>query len=380
MITGVGLYVHIPFCRTKCGYCSFNSRPWSGVDGPAEYLQAVAVEMEGMADSWGPEIEFATLFVGGGTPSIYGGESFAKILDQAFRQFNWCDDPEISIEANPNTVTRSGLVALRAAGFNRLSIGVQSFVDQELVAIGRSHSAAEAVEALTMAREAGFANLNLDLIYGLPDQDLVTWRQSLRAAINLDPEHLALYELSVEPGTPFAKREAQGDLSLPDDDALAEMEALAQAELARHGYQRYEISNYSRQGFNCRHNLNYWRNGSYLGLGAGAVSCLDGLRLKNVDDPDLYQQRIVAGRPAYQEGEALGNASSFRESVIMGLRLIDGVSLVSLRARYGLEPLAYYGLTLQRLIERGLVEMCEEKMRLTEKALPVAHQVLSELV
>lgn len=378
-MTGVGLYVHIPYCRTKCGYCSFNSKAWSG-GGPAEYLDAVVVEMEHMADSWGCDLEFSTLFIGGGTPTIYTGDSLAKVLAQALHRFRWCKEPEISIEANPNTVTLSCLAALRDAGANRLSLGVQSFVASELVAIGRSHSATEAVTALALAREAGFANINLDLIYGLPGQDLTSWRQSLTTAINLEPEHLALYELSVESGTSFAERAAQGTLPLPEDDALAEMEESAQAELACHGYQRYEISNFSRPGFFCRHNLNYWQNGSYLGLGAGAVSCLDGLRLKNVDDPLVYQARIAAGRSACQEGEALGDAASFRESVIMGLRLIGGVSLARLRARYGLDPLAYYGATLERLLECGLVTMDEEQMRLTEKSLPVAHQVLSELV
>ncbi|MBU4153245.1 MAG: radical SAM family heme chaperone HemW [Proteobacteria bacterium] len=380
MITGAGLYIHIPFCRTKCGYCAFNSSAWSGAEGPLGYLDAVVVELERVVDSWGGDVEFATLFIGGGTPTIYGGDSLAAVIGQALRRLHWCDDPEITVETNPNTVTRSNLTALRGAGVNRLSIGVQSFVDHELASIGRSHSSAGAVAALTLAREVGFSNLNLDLIYGLPGQDQAVWRDSLITALDLEPEHLALYELSVEPGTPFAERAARGELLLPEDDTLADMEALAQEELEGHGYQRYEISNFARPGLTCRHNLNYWHNGSYLGLGAGAVSCLDGLRLKNVDDPDGYQARIAAGLPAFHEGEALSCEASFRESVIMGLRLLEGVSLASLWARYGLTPLAYYGATLERLLERGLVEIVNGQMRLTKKALPVAHQVLSYLV
>ena len=378
-MTGAGLYIHIPFCRSKCGYCAFNSKAWPGDDGPSWYLEAVRLELERLAGSW-DGLTFATFFVGGGTPSIYSGEALAGLIAEAISRLRWCEGAEISVEANPNSVTLAGLAALRCAGVNRLSLGVQSLVDCELIAAGRQHSAAEAMSAVAMARQAGFDNLNLDLIYGLPGQSLASWRQGLAAAIELSPEHLSLYELSIEPGTPFAARAARGDLSLPDDDALAEMEAMAQEELARHGYQRYEVSNFARLGFACRHNLNYWHNGNYLGLGAGAVSCLDGLRLKNEADPERYRARITANLTACHDGEALGDAASFRESVIMGLRLVDGVDLALLRARYGLDPLSYYGDTLRRLIERGLVAMDQERMRLTAQAMPLAHQVLADLV
>ena len=374
-----GLYIHIPFCRSKCGYCAFNSRAWPGV-GPEHYLEAVAMEMQRVAAGWGAEQIFSSIFIGGGTPTIYSGEALADLLADCLSAFRWRETPEITVESNPNTVTAEGLASCRAAGVNRLSIGVQAFDDRLLAAIGRTHSVAQAVCAVALAREAGFANLNLDLISGLPGQSLAEWRQSLMIALELGPEHLALYELSVDPGTRFAEQQARGELILPDDDELAEMEAVAHELLSRYGYQRYEISNYARPGFQCRHNLNYWRNGFYLGLGAGAVSSFDGLRLKNLDDPEAYEAKIRAGHAAFQEGEALGLAPSFRESVIMGLRLIEGVGLASLFERYGLEPLSYYGATLERLRERGLIAMNEERLWLTDKALPVAHQVLCELV
>jgi oxygen-independent coproporphyrinogen-3 oxidase len=378
-MAGAGLYIHIPFCRSKCGYCAFNSQAWQG-SGPGHYLEAVRLEMRRVAEGWGAGQVFSTLFIGGGTPTIYSGKALASLLVDCLATFRWIDTPEITVETNPNTVTAEGLAACRSAGVNRLSIGVQAFDDHLLAAIGRSHSVAQAVQAVALARAAGFANINLDLIYGLPAQSLADWRQSLMTALELGPEHLALYELSVEPDTPFAERQARGELSLPDDDSLAGMEALAHELLPRYGYRRYEISNFARPGYQCRHNLNYWQNGTYLGLGAGAVSSFAGLRLKNLDDPEAYEARIRAGQPAFEEGEDLGLAPSFRETVIMGLRLIDGVELAPLFARYGLEPKSYYGATLDRLLERGLIAMDEKRLWLTAKALPVAHQVLSELV
>ena len=375
----LGLYIHIPYCRTKCAYCSFTSEPWSG-PGPGAYLEALQAEVARLAAGWAADRVFSTLFIGGGTPTIYDGEALAGLLRECRARLVWIDSPEVSIETNPNTVTAANLLACREAGVNRLSIGVQAFDDRLLAAIGRSHTVAQAVEAVRLARQAGFTNLNLDLIYGLPSQRLAEWRQSLEMAIELAPEHLALYELSVEPGTVFAVRATRGELPLPEEDVVAEMADLGHALLARHGYLRYEISNYARSGFECRHNLNYWHNGPYVGLGAGAVSSFDGLRLKNIEQAARYLERVQAGTAPFQEGEALDLAASFRESVVMGLRMLAGVSLVALRERYGLEPQIYYGATLARLCEQGLLGFDQERLWLTDKALPVANQVLVELV
>lgn len=378
-MSALGLYIHIPFCRSKCGYCAFNSRALAAA-APEVYLEALVLELERVASGWAQGRVFTSIFIGGGTPTIYAGMALARLLERCRAHLQFTEAPEITVETNPNTVTAASLAALRAHGVNRLSIGVQSLADPLLAAIGRTHSAAQAVAAVTMAREAGFANVNLDLIYGLPAQTLGDWRQTLESAMGLAPEHLALYELSVEPGTPFAQREARGELPLPDDEQMAEMEVMALHLLADHGYQHYEISNYARPGFQCQHNLNYWRNGPYLGLGAGAVSSFDGLRLTNIDDPEAYQARVNSGHPAFREGEALGLAASFRETMIMGLRLLEGVSRQELRARYGLDPVSYYGDTLDRFFEQGMIAMDEERLWLTGKALPVAHQVLSALV
>jgi len=375
----LGLYIHIPYCRTKCAYCSFTSEPWSG-PGPGAYLEALQAEVARLAAGWAADRVFSTLFIGGGTPTIYDGADLAGLLRECRARLAWIDSPEVSIETNPNTVTAGKLLTCREAGVNRLSIGVQAFDDRLLAAIGRSHNVAQAVQAVRLARQVGFANLNLDLIYGLPSQKLAEWRQSLEMAIELAPEHLALYELSIEPGTVFAERAARGELPLPEEDAVAEMAELGHELLARHGYLRYEISNYAKPGFECRHNLNYWHNGPYVGLGAGAVSSFDGLRLKNIEQSARYLERVQGGSAPFQEGEALDLAASFRESVVMGLRMLAGVSLVALRERYGLDPRTYYGATLARLCEQGLLGVDQERLWLTDKALPVANQVLVELV
>lgn len=378
-MAGLGLYIHIPYCRTKCDYCSFNSCPWSG-EGPDDYLDAVLAEMAQVATGWGADRVFSSLFIGGGTPTVYNGQALTRLLTDCRAKFRWLDHPEITLETNPNTVTKANLAEYRTAGVNRLSIGVQVFADRLLKIIGRSHNVEQARRAVKLARQVGFDNLNLDLIYGLPTQNIDEWRHSLATALDLSPEHLSLYELTVEAGTPFAEREAWGELALPEEDAVVEMAEMGHEMLARHGYRRYEISNYARPGSECRHNINYWQNGPYIGLGAGAVSSFDGLRLKNIASPEQYMARITAGLPAFEDGEALGLAASFRESVIMGLRMLTGVSLATLHQRYGLEPLSYYGETLARLRLQGLIALDENHMWLTAKALPLANQVLAALV
>ena len=381
MAARAGLYLHVPFCRQKCRYCSF----YSSVPGRGEmraYLEAVRLQMHQLADL--PEIReltFATVFFGGGTPSILPTEELAGLLAECRQCFAITSNaPEISIEVNPGTVDAAGLDRLRRAGFNRLSIGVQSFGDQALQRLGRIHTAAEALALAASARRAGFDNLSLDLMYGLPGQEMEDWRQTLDQALGLAPEHLSMYELTVEEGTPFWQQAHQRQLALPCEDEVLEMMAAIDAALGGSRLSRYEISNYAVPGRQCRHNLNYWHNGCYLGLGPGAVSAFGGGRRAATADLTDYCRRVRAGARVWDTVERLDRQAAFRETVVMGLRMLAGVSTAALLARFGLDVVSYYGSTLQRLVAMDLLRLDNDRLRLSARGLPLANQVMAELV
>lgn len=375
-----GFYIHIPFCKSKCAYCSFTSYQCVG-QPPEEYLNALMRQASVMAEHpWAQDRIFASLFIGGGTPTIYDHTLLAELITNCLSLFNFVDQPEVTVETNPNTISFEKLVALKYAGVNRLSIGVQSFSDKVLKAIGRSHSVADTHNAITMAREVGFDTINLDCIYGLPNQTLEDWEYSLDAALGYEPEHLALYELMIEEGTPFAERARTGELQLPSEETVIKMADIAQEKLIQSGFMRYEISNFCKPCKQCLHNINYWENGSYLGLGAAAVSCFSGLRIKNVSDPDVYVSLVNEARAPFFDAECLSLEARFRETIIMGLRMLLGVSIDSLQERFGLTPQEYYGETLNDLLQQELIKIEDDKLRLTRKGLPVANQVLSQLV
>jgi len=374
------IYLHIPFCKTKCLYCSFNSH--AGRDAEiAGYLQALNSHIRSMADHpWCRSHSFFSLYIGGGTPTICDASLLNQLITNCLAAFSFCQEPEITVESNPNTLSSAKLQALRVAGVNRLSIGVQSFSPARLKCLGRSHTAEDAVLALTMARDAGFSNINIDLMYGLPGQTADEWQQTLEQAISLAPEHFSLYELMVEEKTPLAALVAGGQYQLPPEDEVADMEAVTIGLLASRGYERYEISNYALPGFTCRHNINYWQNRSWLGFGAGAVGSLSGTKVTNVADPLVYTQRINSKEEPYSEMECLSRQALFRETVIMGLRMLAGVSLQDLEDRFSLNPMDYYGATLQTLLAQGLVLLDNGFLRLSSQALPIADRVLAELV
>lgn len=375
-----GIYVHIPFCRSKCGYCAFASWPVAEHD-PERYLAALTREIDFYRQQeWCGGLVFHSLFLGGGTPTILSADQLARLLTDLRASFTFSSDAEISVETNPNTVDAAKFDAMAAAGVNRLSIGIQSFEDNTLQRIDRTHTAAEGEQAVTLAREAGFSNLSLDLIYGLPGQTPLEWRQTLARAVALHPEHLSAYQLSLDPGSRFAELAATGQLTLPGEASEVAMAEETVGYLTQAGFKRYEISNYARPGHQCRHNLNYWRNGSWLGLGAAAVGSLEGLRLRNVADPERYQQCWETGPSAWVEAEGLDRERAFRETVIMGLRLLEGLDLAELQNRFGIEPRQYYGETMTKLLSRGLLELTDYRLRLSAGSLPVANQVLAELV
>lgn len=380
-----GIYVHIPFCYAKCPYCSFASYPDPGTETRDRYMDAVLQQALVMAaHPWVRSRSFCSLFIGGGTPSVVAAGKMAALVTACLEIFDFSPgqgrDPEVSMEVNPNSISAAMLYRLRQAGVNRLSIGVQSFSDTMLQNIGRAHSGAEAVTAFKLARVAGFANINLDLMYGLPGQDIASWIETLQEAVHLKPEHVSAYELTVEAATPFAALAEQGKLALPDEEETLAMFTRGRKILAANGFSQYEISNYAQAGFACRHNANYWENNSYLGLGSGAVSCFSGVRLKNEENPDRYIGMIHAGRLPFIEGEFLPLGARFRETVIMGLRMTEGVSIARLEQQFGMTPQQHYGRILQKLLGEELLEEKAGQLRLTEFGLRLANRVMAQLV
>ncbi len=384
----VGLYLHLPFCVSKCAYCDFNS--FSGLgDLIPEYLRALKAEMAGRS-AGGAAV--ATVFVGGGTPTALSGPELAGLLEDARRCFTWLDGTEATVEANPGTVDRAKLSLVRQAGANRLSLGVQSFNDRLLVRLGRVHRAAEAREAVRAAREAGFDNLSLDLIFGLPGQTLADWRADLESALELEPEHLSCYSLKVEEGTSFAAEAAAGRLDLPGEETDLAMFDLTRDRLGAAGYESYEISNFARPGRRCRHNLVYWRNEEYLGFGAGAASYLDRRRWTNIRDPREYVRALdraagptgIAG--GFDHGRLAGEVETtdlrteMIETVMMSLRTSDGLSEDYFRRRFGAELRSVFPEALDWTISRGLSAFDEGALRLTPTGLRLANQALAAFV
>lgn len=361
----MALYIHIPFCHTKCGYCDFNSYAMKG-EIVSAFVDALHMEIERTpyAGAYVP-----TLFFGGGTPTFLIGEELAQILDHLSRKFRMDPGAEITAEANPGTVDLHKLQCMKQAGFNRVSFGVQSFDAAELKRMERIHSPEEVFLAVQAAREAGFDNLNLDLIYALPDQTPERWQDNLRQAVELQPEHLALYGLMLEPNTRFYHLYRKGQLTLPEDEVQVEMYEYARDFARSNGYEQYEISNYAKPGYECRHNLVYWRNEAYLGFGPGAVSYIKGRRWMNMRHPREYVRRVNAGEPLEFESESLAGWESAAETIMLGLRTREGVDLGALERRYHLPVELYFREAVQQLIQRGWLEQTGTRIHLTEQGL-----------
>ncbi len=390
MSTPLALYLHIPFCAARCAYCDFNT--YAGLETLFEpYIAALGQEIRSAGAQRGRPVG-RTIYIGGGTPTVLPAELLAQALAACREAFAIAPDAEITSEANPGTVDRPRFAALRSLGVNRLSIGVQSFDDAELHWLGRIHTAAEAQAAFEAARTAGFDNISLDLIFGLPDQRPATWMQTLARAISLAPEHLSLYSLTVEPGTPLAERVARGLAAEPDDDHAALLYEIACDMLAAAGYEQYEISNWARTGgatpdrlpmpdYRCQHNLVYWRREPYLGFGAGAHSFEAERRWWNVRPVSEYIWRIAEGRSAEAGSEAIDQKTALGEAMMLGLRLIgEGVSEARLVAQFGIGLEEAFGRQIGRLAQRGLLERLEGRVRLTPRGKLLGNQVFVEFM
>ena len=361
-----GLYVHLPFCRQKCFYCDFPS--YAGQEGRmAVYVEALLGELarEGapLRAAWGPP---RTVYLGGGTPTALPPALMERLL-AGLREFLAAapDALEFTCECNPGTVDAAYLSLLRAGGVNRLSLGVQTFDDALLRRIGRIHTAAEVCAAVRQARAAGFRNLSLDLMYGLPGQTLAGLEMSVQQALALAPQHISIYGLQVEEGTPFARAQAAGQLALPTEEESEVMYDYMTAALPAAGYARYEISNFARPGFESRHNLGYWQDVPYLGVGAAAHSYLDGQRYENPRGIEEYLAALRESGRARREEEPLTRATSMEEFAFLALRTARGIDRARFAARFGCELASVYADAIARMRARGFLEEDVQGVRLT---------------
>jgi oxygen-independent coproporphyrinogen-3 oxidase len=385
---GIGLYIHIPFCTAKCGYCDFNS--YAGHDHLVpSYTESLITE----ASLWAKTLSgrpVETIFFGGGTPSLTPVADLERILGAAQAALSIAPGAEISLEANPGSLSVEYLGALRGIGVNRLSIGVQSFDDAELRALDRIHTGDDARAAFAAAREAGFDNVNLDFIYGLPEQPLAAWQRTLEVAIALGPEHLSLYALTVEEGTPLARDIARGRVPAPDGDVQADHYEWTMDRMAAAGYEQYEISNWAQPGRQCKHNLIYWQNREYLGLGAGAHSHLNGMRFSAVLLPNRYIDLVAESAQPDADGatsmrhlvggEQVDAETAMADTLILGLRLTDGVDLQAFATRHGRTVDDLHGQLIAEFISYGVLERTERSLRLTPRGRLLSNELFQRLL
>lgn len=348
----LSLYIHIPFCVRKCGYCDFLSAP---ADEKARdwYVQALLMEIERYRGTETADRKIKTLYIGGGTPSILSVNQLDCIIQKIKCTFNFCNDIEASMEMNPGTASKEKCRALYQMGINRLSIGLQSTNDKELNTLGRIHSYEDFLNTYTWCREAGFQNINVDLMAALPYQTVESYTTGLRKIIRLAPEHISAYSLILEEGTPFYQKYNSGCYPLPDEEQERLMYRETEQILAQAGYERYEISNYAKKGYACRHNLVYWQGGDYLGLGLGSSSYMDGVRFHNTTDFDIY-----VNQGAYVEDrEELSVQAKMEEFMFLGLRVMAGVSGTEFEKRFGKTMEDVYGDVLRKHEEEGLLQI-----------------------
>lgn len=377
MPDAIGLYIHIPFCKRRCDYCDFAT----SVEPEAEwspYVEAALRELE----PWSGRLRrraLHSIYLGGGTPSLIGPQRIGRILDKVRASFRMESPVEITLEANPETLTLESLAALREAGVNRLSLGVQSFQPLLLKRLNRDSSRETVERSVEWARRAGFDNVSFDLIYGIPGQSLREWKSDLEQALGLEPEHLSTYELTLEPATPMGQRVSAGRERLPPEEEVVAMYDHARDVLPEQGYHQYEISNFARPGRECAHNVHTWRQGEYLGVGLAAHSHLDGRRFHN---PRAFEAYLTNAASATEDDDRCEWDSEQRwgEALILGLRLTPGVALDELERRIGSALPEALQATLQEFEKQGILERLRGRLRLTRRGQLLSDSLFAELV
>ena len=382
------LYIHIPFCVKKCAYCDFLSGP-SDDKMRQEYVDVLVQEIQDAGDKYGKQYQVSSIFIGGGTPSLLDESQIYAIFKTLHQVFLIQEQAEITIEANPGTVTTEKLVAWKQAGINRLSIGLQSTDNQELKSLGRIHTYEDFQETYRMARASGFSNINIDLMSAIPGQTKESLKQTLERVAELSPEHISAYSLIIEEGTPFYEiygdKSAHGNVydkghSLPDEEAEREMYDMTSEILEFYGFTRYEISNYAKDGFACKHNQGYWERADYLGMGLGAASLMQHQRFHNTEEYTQYITGIRTKQDIREDVEILSASDEMEEFMFLGLRQVKGISIEIFRQVFRYNIFEIYGEILEKLEQENLITISEDRIALTSKGVDVSNAVFVEFM
>jgi len=375
----LGLYIHIPYCIHKCGYCDFNSHPIKH-DEMDHYIDALVAEMQHYAKIYSNTNIIKTIFLGGGTPTTLTVYRLERILKECVKEFKVSPDAEITIEANPATIDIGQMKSIRQTGYNRISIGVQSFDKTELKLLDRAHGPEEVHSTVDCARKAGFDNLSLDLMFAVPNQSLSSWERNLDKALEKNPEHLSTYNLTIEQGTALSKLQSNGKLIMPEDGHQLELYKKTIERLTKKGFHHYEISNFARKEKECKHNITYWKNTNTLGLGAGASSYINGTRFKNINLPAHYIRQVKEGKTAVEHSETLEPRQAMGETIMLGLRLLQGISIHQFERRFQVSFINLFKNIIHSLKEKELILIEDDCLRLSPKGLFLADSVILEFI
>lgn len=382
----LGLYIHIPFCIRKCNYCDFLSMP-TNEQLVEQYVQALCKEIASYKENAAAYV-VRSIFIGGGTPSSIPEHYIEKILTTVREHVTLLQEdgedgiPEITMEANPGTLSLEKLKCYKRAGINRLSIGLQSIHNDQLKLLGRIHTYEEFVSNYNLAREVGFDNINIDLISALPGQTLEDWKETLENVISLHPEHISAYSLIIEEGTPFYEiyGKGQGENLLPTEEVERSIYSLTKELLFNAGYERYEISNYARTGYESKHNSSYWKGIEYLGFGLGASSLFQKERFSNETDIKFYLDQITNHKSIRRDVELLTQKQQMEEFMFLGLRMMEGISIEEFTEKFEVDIMSIYGNTIKRFVESGFMSQSKESISLTEKGIDVSNQIFAEFL
>lgn len=374
----LGLYIHMPFCLQKCHYCDFAS--FAGAEGKIkDYMDGLIVEL----DDWKLKLEdykIKSVFIGGGTPTIVPNQEMDRLLEHLYRNFTFRENIEFSIEGNPGTFDKEKLDFYKGSGINRMSIGFQAWQDKLLSSLGRVHSQKQFVENYRLAREAGFENINVDLMFGLPNQNMDQWKETLQRIVELCPDHISAYSLKIEEGTRFGSLYDQGLLNLPTEELDRAMYEYAIGFLKANKYNHYEISNFAQEGKACIHNKIYWNNEEYVGIGLNAHSYLNKHRFSNTGSLDAYIAQMKSHGEVMMENIPVSQEDEMAETMFLGLRMITGISIQGFQQRFGINPVMKYEKKINKMMALGLIEVDEKCIRLSRKGIDLSNQVFMEFL